>query len=118
MNRREFTKNISLLILDMCNDGEQPIEHECWRSAEQQNIYFHRGVSKCDGYEILGNHQKGTAEDLYLTIPSIDGQSASIQWTWDKEKSDKWHKVWEEKYGGKPLIIFANGERDDPHFEG
>ena len=33
-------------------------------SAEEQNALYLEGKSKCDGYEVLSNHQSGLAVDL------------------------------------------------------
>lgn len=48
------------------------------RTAEQQNALFFKKVSKCDGYNTISEHQKGTAFDIFLLI---DGKAS-----WDKAK--------------------------------
>lgn len=48
------------------------------RTAEMQNALFLKKVSKCDGYNTISEHQKGTAFDIFLMI---DGKAS-----WDKEK--------------------------------
>lgn len=40
------------------------------RKADEQNALFLKGVSKCDGFEKLSNHQSGLAIDV---IPYIKG---------------------------------------------
>jgi len=41
-----------------------------YRTAEEQNEYFKKGVSKCDGYEKKSFHQSGLAVDL---VPYVNG---------------------------------------------
>ena len=43
-----------------------------------QNALFLKKVSKCDGYNTISEHQKGTAFDIFLLI---DGKAS-----WDKTK--------------------------------
>jgi peptidoglycan L-alanyl-D-glutamate endopeptidase CwlK len=40
------------------------------RTAEEQNLLFKEGYSKCDGYEILSKHQTGNAIDLNIFVGS------------------------------------------------
>lgn len=47
------------------------LESGGYRTAEQQNALFKKGVSKCDGYKLISNHQYGKAVDL---VPWVSGQ--------------------------------------------
>jgi peptidoglycan L-alanyl-D-glutamate endopeptidase CwlK len=38
------------------------------RTAEEQNGLFLKHASKCDGYNKISEHQKGTAFDIFLLI--------------------------------------------------
>jgi hypothetical protein len=87
--------------------GDEVVSHYYYRSAEQQNILFKAGLTKCDGYINRSRHQDMTAADLYLATEQ------GIQWVWNEEKAIKYHKIWEEQYGGKPIIMWDLG-----HFEG
>ncbi len=49
-----------------------------FRTAEDQNLLYNKGVSKCDGYKRKSYHQSGNAFDIYLYID----KKAS----WDKDK--------------------------------
>jgi peptidoglycan L-alanyl-D-glutamate endopeptidase CwlK len=51
------------------------------RTAERQNQLFKEGKSKCDGFKIKGEHQKGNAFDIFLLI---NGTAS-----WDKDKLTK-----------------------------
>jgi peptidoglycan LD-endopeptidase CwlK len=48
-----------------------------FRTAEEQNAFFKKGLSKCDGYNIKSKHQSGKAVDL---VPFVDGKP-----TWDEK---------------------------------
>lgn len=108
MNRREFTKKISRLILQMVNDGEHPIFDYCLRSSEEQNRLFEKKLSKCDGYKKKSNHQLGRAMDIYLT-----DKNGNALWEWNDKKALYWHSVWAKNYGGSPIIRWDAG-----HFQG
>jgi len=112
MNRREFTTGITKLIQEMIDAGEQPVIDYVLRSAQEQKRLFDEGKSKCDGTIKLSNHQKGTAMDIYLCSYKAEGLGVSIDFKWNRTKTDKWHARW-QKLGGKPMI-----EWDLPHFEG
>lgn len=105
MNKRAFTRLIAKLVLEMCMAGDQAILYCTGRSAEQQNIYFKQGKSKCDGYLIKSRHQDLLAADIYLADEN------GIQWEWDKEKAIKWHNRWMELSGSTSWL-----EWDAPHF--
>jgi len=104
MNRTEFTKQISKLILQMIYEGENPVGDYWLRDAETQNRLFKEGKSKCDGYKILSKHQSGSALDIYFIE---DGKVSP-----PKKGFEYWHKEWELR-DGKPII-----EWDKGHFEG
>lgn len=106
MDRQEFTNNISMFLQHLIVLGEQPVIDFVLRSAEEQNRLFKQGLSKCDGYEKKSKHQFGISADLYLT-----DENGNIQFEWNKEKAEKYHKIWED-YGGKPMIEWDRG-----HFE-
>ena len=38
------------------------------RSAEEQQILFKKGVSKCDGFKLKSRHQSGKAIDIYAFV--------------------------------------------------
>lgn len=84
------------------------------RTAERQKELFDRKLSKLDGYIKIGNHQKGTAFDIFLLI---DGTAS-----WDKIKLTQVARHIQEvaeddfkiklKWGGD-----WKGFVDMPHFE-
>lgn len=43
------------------------------RSAEMQNALYNEGVSNCDGYDKISNHQTGNALDFYAYV---DGKAS------------------------------------------
>ena len=112
MNRREFTKAISTLILEMIKDGNHPIYDFCLRSAEEQKRLFDKGLSKCDGKNNLSQHQKGLAMDIYFVVESPAGL-AQVDYGYEKtaELAKKYHEVW-VLMGGEPIIDW-----DKPHYE-
>jgi len=121
MNRREFTRKISQLILEMVEAGDMPVYDYCLRSAKEQKRLFEKGVSGCDGYIKRSRHQSGKAMDIYLVKLNSKGKPyVDYNWT-DDEKTLKWHKRWVE-LGGKKMITFTNrlGHKieDRCHFEG
>ena len=121
MTRREFTENISLLLLEMVLDGDEPVIDYVLRSAEEQNRLYKKGVSGCDGYKKKSRHQYGKAMDIYLVKYNSKGEPyVDYNWT-DEEKAKKWHKRWRE-LGGDKMVTFTNrlGHKieDRCHFEG
>ena len=121
MTRRQFTENISKLILEMCEDGDEPVYNHCLRSAEEQHRLFEKGVSGCDGYKKKSRHQSGKAMDIYLVKTRKNG-SVYVDYNWtDREKALKWHNRWVE-LGGRKMITFKNRHghkiEDRCHFEG
>lgn len=108
MNRIEFSKRITQLLNEMLQAGENFIIDYVYRSAEEQKRLFEQGKSKCDGYRIKSAHQEGRAMDIYFLTITDDGYVIDQ----NGKKYEKWHKIWEEKYGGKPMISWDKG-----HFE-
>lgn len=107
MTREEFTEQICRLILRMREEGEAPILDYVKRWAEEQNRLYMAGLSKCDGYVKISQHQRGRAADIYFLDQSRGaGLAAPIH------GHEYWHEVWEEM-GGKPMIDWDQG-----HFEG
>lgn len=103
MIRIEFTQKIVALLSKMIAAWEPVIIDYVKRSDEEQKRLFDAGLSKCDGKEKQSAHQSGKAMDIYFIV---DGKLI------DDGRYEKWHKVWQEKYGGKPMI-----EWDKCHFE-
>ncbi len=121
MNRRQFTKNIAKLLIEMAEAGDMPVTDYCLRSAEEQKRLFQEGVSGCDGYIKRSKHQFGKAMDIYLVKLNSKGDPyVDYNWT-QEEKALKWHKRWVE-LGGRRMIVFKNrlGKQieDRCHFEG
>lgn len=78
-------KGISPILITILIEAAQssPIEFQIpedggLRTPERQNELFKKGVSKCDGYKNISEHQKGTAFDIFLMI---DGKAS-----WDKPR--------------------------------
>lgn len=119
--RREATLKLAKLIIEMTEHGEQPIGDFLKRSDHEQAYLFTQKVTKCDGVIRRSAHQNGKALDIYLW----NEEKQDVDQDWDKDKSDYWHKVWVEEYGGKPRTEFTlkdeNGNDvltiDHPHFE-
>ncbi len=105
MNRVEFTRKIVQLLYEMIQANEKPIIDYVLRSTEEQKRLYNEGKSKCDGVIKKSNHQLGVAMDIYF----VDENN---KLDFSKDRYKKWHKIWEEKYDGKPII-----EWDLPHFE-
>src|SRR3990167_170902 len=96
MTRIEFTKNLTALLSEMIIANENVILDYVKRSEDEQKRLFDAGLSKCDGKEKPSTHQFGKAADLYFII---NGKIYN-----EKDKYLYWHKIWTEKYGGKPMI--------------
>jgi hypothetical protein len=105
MDRINFTHNIAQLLVEMFAAGEQPIIDYVLRSAEEQKRLYDKGLSKCDGTNILSRHQSGRAADVYFIR---NGKMADPVAGWEH-----WHDRWENGYGGQPMIDWDKG-----HFEG
>ena len=108
--QEEFTQKIASHILDMIAEGYHPVLGEVVRGQMQQAYYYLTGKSKIDGLVNLGNHQHGKAADIRF----VD-ENGKDDWT--ESKYNYWHIKWQEKYGGKPMIIFKDGTKDLPHYE-
>ena len=102
MTRVEFTKKITLLLLEMIKRGDNPIIDYVKRSDWEQHRLFVLGKSKCDGHKNHSMHQFGKAADIYFI-----GEDDKIDWS--REKYEYWHKVWHEKFGGKKIIDWDIG---------
>jgi hypothetical protein len=119
MNRREFTKSLALFTLEMINAGEEPIFDYLLRSTQEQQRLFTKGLSKCDGVKKISGHQKAKAVDMYFVMKKNGkiyvayAEDAGINPHPIRDKYVKWHKVWEEKYGGMKMIDWDAG-----HWEG
>ena len=113
MNRRDFTKKISTLILEMIADGNYPVIDYALRSREEQKRLYDLGASKCDGEVKISAHQKGMAMDIYFVVTREDG-TVHIDYDY-KETSDlavKYHARLVQM-GGEPMIDW-----DKCHYEG
>jgi hypothetical protein len=109
MNRREFTKNLSILIAQMIADGHEPVLDYLLRSKEEQKRLFAAGFSKCDGITHPSDHQKALAFDLYFVITNPD-KSVYIDFGYEKTAylAVKYHDVL-VSMGGKKLIEWDKG---------
>ena len=103
MNRLEFTRLISALIIEMSRQEENPILDFVKRSDEEQKRLYDMGLSKCDGTNVISMHQRGKAADIYFLE---DGQLAP-----PKKGYAYWHEIW-KNWGGEPEISW-----DEGHFE-
>ena len=117
MNRREFTKNISTLIIQMIKDGNEPVIDYCLRSQDEQVRLYNKGFSKLDGIIKISAHQKALAMDIYFVVTNPD-LSVEVDFNCDKtaDLHKKYHDVW-VSMGGKP-IIESPTFRDLDHYEG
>jgi len=107
MNRREFTKNIATLILQMITDGNEPVIDYLLRSTEEQQRLFAKGVTKCDGIKKISQHQKALAADIYFVV---DGK-VDFSYFKTAELAIKYHDLW-VTMGGRTMISW-----DKPHYE-
>ncbi len=102
----------------MISQDESPIADFLKRSLEEQNRLFREGLSKCDGISKISQHQVGKALDIYFQdIKDIDKDGDTIELITPLKGWDFWHARWEEM-GGKPVIVFSDGRKDNCHFEG
>ena len=82
------------------------------RDAQEQNALYLEGKSKCDGYEVLSNHQSGLAVDLYgYNKRALWGKAdlALVACAMLEAAAELGHPL---KWGGK-----WRGFPDYPHFE-
>lgn len=106
MNRVEFTKKLSELILVMCNEGEFPILDFVKRSDAEQMRLYKLGLTRCDGINKVSQHQRGRAADIYFLDPETNQLSDPKKgWLY-------WHKYAETHLGFRPMI-----EWDKNHWE-
>lgn len=62
---KPIAKTACMLFLAKCKEkGLDIFITQTLRTAEYQNTLYHKGVSKCDGYKYLSNHQGGLAWDI------------------------------------------------------
>ena len=117
MNRPEYTKNISELILMMIEEGENPIgdfwkrsdeeQHRLWKIGRDENgIVIGKTVTNCDGKINISDHQVGRGLDI-LFLSEDNKQIVEPKKGWDF-----WHAEWSRR-GGKPAI-----KGDAGHFGG
>ena len=104
MNRVEFTRKITYLLVEMIIEGDRPIIDFVKRTLTEQQRMYRLGRSKCDGIKNRSRHQLGKAMDIYFI-----NENGAIDWS--PEKYERWHKRW-EVLGGKKMIIWDAG-----HFE-
>ena len=120
MTRREFTRKISELLLEMIEAGEEPVLDYVLRSTTGQKEMFDRGVSGCDGTVKKSSHQSAKAADIYLVEYNSSGKPY-VQYDWDTAKARLWHDRW-VRMGGRGMIVFKNKDgkqlEDRPHFQG
>ena len=71
----ERLKNVNPLLIAIAVDGIRscPIDfgipqHGGKRTADEQNLLFKQGVSKCDGFTKKSYHQSGNAFDVYAYV--------------------------------------------------
>ena len=115
MRRHEFTYKINQLLWMMICAGERPVLDFGLRSTGEQNRLYRRGKSLCDGYIRKSRHQRGLAEDIYLT-----GENGRTQYAWDREKAIFWHEQ-ALGLGLRPMVWWTRGGKtvyDYCHFEG
>ena len=113
MKRPEFTVKISILILQMVVEGENPIGDFWKRTDEEQARLYEKGrtapgniVTKCDGVVRVSRHQRGCALDiLFLNKAGTAIVDPRLGWEY-------WHEVWTRMRGAPPI------EGDMGHFEG
>jgi hypothetical protein len=107
MNRKQFTKALGRLLVDMEMKGEEPILDYVKRSDEKQRLLFEKHLSQCDGIRKRSAHQSGCAADIYF--PDADGNLVAPKRGWEY-----WHTRWNELSGGNAQAII---DWDKGHFE-
>ncbi|MDJ0503744.1 MAG: M15 family metallopeptidase [Nostocales cyanobacterium LE14-WE12] len=82
LDRLKGVKQVLIdILIEASKDTPYPFEIPPFggmRTAEDQHGLFLKKVSKCDGYNKISEHQKGTAFDIFLLI---NGTAS-----WDKAK--------------------------------
>lgn len=85
LNQRSLDrlKGVKKVLIDILIEASKDSPYEFQipadgglRTAQRQNELFKSGVSKCDGFTNLSEHQKGTSFDIFLLI---EGRAS-----WDK----------------------------------
>ena len=118
MNRPEYTYKIALLLCRMVDEGEAPIGDGWKRSPQEQKRFFDLKLSQCDGTIKISDHQIGRALDIFFQdVGDIDKDGITAELIPPLRGWDYWHNEW-IKMGGKPLVVFSNGNKDYPHFAG
>ena len=105
MRAANFTWALAQLLVMMNARGNGPVVQYVFRSTEEQQRLFKKGLTKCDGVKKKSKHQLMLAADIYLT------KGEKILWEWDKADAEYWHEEW-ERLGGRPMISWDCG-----HFE-
>jgi peptidoglycan L-alanyl-D-glutamate endopeptidase CwlK len=114
-------KNVNPLLIAIAVDGikNSPVDfgipqHGGKRTADEQNLLFKQGVSKCDGFNKKSYHQSGNAFDIY---GYVNGKA-----TWNKKILTKiarhLQRVAHDKYN---VDLDWGGDwrnfKDMPHFQ-
>ena len=105
MTRIAFTNKITSLLRMMIVLGENPIIDFVKRTEAEQRRLFDAGLSKCDGINIVSNHQFGKAMDIYFIDPATSALADPIK------GFAYWHEKWVEM-GGNPMIEWDQGHFD------
>ena len=123
LNQRDLDrlKGVKQCLIDLLIEAAEDSPYEFHipadgglRTAEMQNALFLKKVSKCDGYNTISEHQKGTAFDIFLLI---DGKAS-----WDKVKLTETAKHIKQVAKDKFKISLTWGGdwktfKDLPHFQ-
>jgi hypothetical protein len=106
VNRVEFSKSATKLLSHMYLRGENALIDYVKRSDDEQMRMFVLKKSKCDGVRNKSWHQFGKAMDIYFLNEALTEVAPP------KLGFEYWHKYWEKRCGGKPMIDWDRG-----HFE-
>ena len=125
--RSEFTAALVKLLSEMVAIGERPVIDYVLRSPEEQFRLYAKGrvkvgdvwvennkfqiVTQLDGFNKKSNHNRALAADIYFS-----DKNGNVIFNWSRGKSEYWHKRWQD-LGGQPIIMFADGSIDAPHFD-
>ena len=89
LDRLKGVKQVLIdILIEASKDTPYPFEIPPFggmRTAEDQHGLFLKKVSKCDGYNKLSAHQKGTAFDIFLLI------NGTASWDKDKLRATMYH---------------------------
>lgn len=114
MTRVQFTELVLKLLARMKAEGEEVFIDYCKRSDEEQHRLFKAGLSKCDGYRLISQHQRGKAIDLCFVDENGRAYfllNDKLQAVPPKKGFAYWHDYWTQ-LGGRAMI-----EWDKAHFE-